>query len=597
MPQSGSYQRVIVCDTLVLFAILFSAPISFAYLMIRHMWDCVRSDKKCNLPYGIFLTCIFEYFQVDLSNEPVKNRVSTIKGGGVPESAKGKKAKSSKASVFTDSEDESFRPIETSDKSRFSKTIKDVLTEFSNMSNLMVKSYKEARKQAFKNKKAWTKCHERVNLLIKTWRLLTRTRPIPKKKKIFLILMSTWSLLDDKRERKRLAELKLKLKLLTTAVRENPSTAIFAVISAAISAAGTVTTAVSVAVESFLIEPPLLSTRFQICSSIRLLLPQRSFHRRCCCRRFHHHCHCCCCRLCHGRTLLDRVTSSVNTFSDLFGSKLLLRRNFSPSIFLLRAATGSEGHTLEEAKSINLSLSALGKCINALAENSAHVPFRDSKFTRLLCDSFGVMPKGKRIKNPLKFVDERENNNASRSLQPPAPTASEDTTSVEASEAPFQIPSQAAANSISSDGATRCSNSKSSSAWNVEIIDSTNIKKKAKIKVKDVCNLPMGDRVIVEVDEEDASYGEAQGLLAGYCGILATNARIFPISFEKWSGQENGGMPKSFKDECFDTMIKELCMKNKENRSKQTIPHTCGSKSNSRRRHEMVYIYTHLIHV
>lgn len=44
---------------------------------------------------------------------------------------------------------------------------------------------------------------------------------------------------------------------------------------------------------------------------------------------------------------------------------------------------------LEEAKSINLSLSALGKCINALAENSAHVPVRDSKLTRLLKDSFG----------------------------------------------------------------------------------------------------------------------------------------------------------------------------------------------------------------
>ncbi|XP_011033865.1 PREDICTED: armadillo repeat-containing kinesin-like protein 3 [Populus euphratica] len=51
--------------------------------------------------------------------------------------------------------------------------------------------------------------------------------------------------------------------------------------------------------------------------------------------------------------------------------------------------SGSEGHTLEEAKSINLSLSALGKCINALAENSAHVPIRDSKLTRLLRDSFG----------------------------------------------------------------------------------------------------------------------------------------------------------------------------------------------------------------
>ncbi|XP_019172630.1 PREDICTED: kinesin-like protein KIN-UA isoform X2 [Ipomoea nil] len=51
--------------------------------------------------------------------------------------------------------------------------------------------------------------------------------------------------------------------------------------------------------------------------------------------------------------------------------------------------SGSEAHTLEEAKSINLSLTALGKCINALAENSTHVPVRDSKLTRLLRDSFG----------------------------------------------------------------------------------------------------------------------------------------------------------------------------------------------------------------
>ncbi|KAK6262995.1 hypothetical protein QUC31_008811 [Theobroma cacao] len=56
--------------------------------------------------------------------------------------------------------------------------------------------------------------------------------------------------------------------------------------------------------------------------------------------------------------------------------------------------SGSEGHTLEEAKSINLSLSALGKCINALAENSAHIPVRDSKLTRLLRDSFGGILDG-----------------------------------------------------------------------------------------------------------------------------------------------------------------------------------------------------------
>jgi hypothetical protein len=50
---------------------------------------------------------------------------------------------------------------------------------------------------------------------------------------------------------------------------------------------------------------------------------------------------------------------------------------------------GSEGPLLEEAKFINLSLSSLGKCINALAENSPHIPTRDSKLTRLLRDSFG----------------------------------------------------------------------------------------------------------------------------------------------------------------------------------------------------------------
>lgn len=51
--------------------------------------------------------------------------------------------------------------------------------------------------------------------------------------------------------------------------------------------------------------------------------------------------------------------------------------------------TGSEGQSLEEAKFINLSLTSLGKCINALAENSSHIPIRDSKLTRLLRDSFG----------------------------------------------------------------------------------------------------------------------------------------------------------------------------------------------------------------
>ncbi|XXG84773.1 hypothetical protein AAC387_Pa11g0004 [Persea americana] len=51
--------------------------------------------------------------------------------------------------------------------------------------------------------------------------------------------------------------------------------------------------------------------------------------------------------------------------------------------------SGSDGFVREEAKFINLSLTSLGKCINALAENSPHIPTRDSKLTRLLRDSFG----------------------------------------------------------------------------------------------------------------------------------------------------------------------------------------------------------------
>lgn len=49
------------------------------------------------------------------------------------------------------------------------------------------------------------------------------------------------------------------------------------------------------------------------------------------------------------------------------------------------AKTGAEGNLLEEAKKINQSLSALGNCIHALTEaKRGHVPYRDSKLTRIL---------------------------------------------------------------------------------------------------------------------------------------------------------------------------------------------------------------------
>ena len=51
--------------------------------------------------------------------------------------------------------------------------------------------------------------------------------------------------------------------------------------------------------------------------------------------------------------------------------------------------TGATGDTLEEAKKINLSLSSLGNVIHALTVAAEHIPFRDSKLTRILQESLG----------------------------------------------------------------------------------------------------------------------------------------------------------------------------------------------------------------
>mmetsp|Transcript_27992 Transcript_27992/g.39814 ORF Transcript_27992/g.39814 Transcript_27992/m.39814 type:complete len:989 (+) Transcript_27992:106-3072(+) len=62
---------------------------------------------------------------------------------------------------------------------------------------------------------------------------------------------------------------------------------------------------------------------------------------------------------------------------DLAGSEMVRKSNAS-------------GQQLEEAKTINKSLSALGQVINALTdEKQTHVPYRDSKLTRVLQDSLG----------------------------------------------------------------------------------------------------------------------------------------------------------------------------------------------------------------
>merc|ERR1719362_2624833 len=71
-----------------------------------------------------------------------------------------------------------------------------------------------------------------------------------------------------------------------------------------------------------------------------------------------------------------------------------------------QAKTGATGNRLKEATKINLSLSALGNVISALVDGrSSHIPYRDSKLTRLLQDSLGGNAKTIMVANfgPSKF--------------------------------------------------------------------------------------------------------------------------------------------------------------------------------------------------
>ncbi|WAQ94344.1 KINH-like protein [Mya arenaria] len=88
----------------------------------------------------------------------------------------------------------------------------------------------------------------------------------------------------------------------------------------------------------------------------------------------------------HSVFLINVKQENTATQKKLSGKLYLVDLAGSEKV----SKTGAEGAVLDEAKNINKSLSALGNVISALAEgNKSHVPYRDSKLTRILQESLG----------------------------------------------------------------------------------------------------------------------------------------------------------------------------------------------------------------
>ncbi|KAF9532998.1 kinesin heavy chain [Crepidotus variabilis] len=88
----------------------------------------------------------------------------------------------------------------------------------------------------------------------------------------------------------------------------------------------------------------------------------------------------------HSIFLITIVQRNTETGAQKTGNLYLVDLAGSEKV----GKTGASGQTLEEAKKINKSLSALGMVINALTDSKAkHIPYRDSKLTRILQESLG----------------------------------------------------------------------------------------------------------------------------------------------------------------------------------------------------------------
>ncbi|CAD8095340.1 unnamed protein product [Paramecium sonneborni] len=113
----------------------------------------------------------------------------------------------------------------------------------------------------------------------------------------------------------------------------------------------------------------------------------------------------------YSQDLITESDESIISSGNCVGTLYLVDLAGSERIKKSRAT----GDRLSEARSINYSLTALGKCIHALTgPKSTFVPFRDSKLTRILQDALGgncktalivnIGPAGKHVEETLSSL-------------------------------------------------------------------------------------------------------------------------------------------------------------------------------------------------
>ncbi|XP_027927537.1 uncharacterized protein LOC114184427 [Vigna unguiculata] len=102
------------------------------------------------------------------------------------------------------------------------------------------------------------------------------------------------------------------------------------------------------------------------------------------------------------------------------------------------------------------------------------------------------------------------------------------------------------------------------------------------LRTNDVWHLPPNERIVVQWNNQDQPIADGGALLNRFLGGIARNSNSLPISYSSWKM-----IPKDYKEDVLKNIIQEHALKNKDNRAKKIIAHTCGSKSIARKRDEM----------